>query len=127
LPVVNGETTIRVLHVDDEPGFGEMVAEFLKREDDRFAVSTETSASGGLNRLANGDEFDCIVSDFDIRGKTESNSSNTSGTTIRIFRSSCLRARAPSRSPATRFRREPRTTSRRAAEATSIRYSPIGW
>jgi PAS domain S-box-containing protein len=66
---VNGETTIRVLHVDDEPGFGEMVAEFLEREDDRFAVSTETSASGGLNRLANGDEFDCIVSDFDMPGE----------------------------------------------------------
>jgi len=37
----------------------------LKREDDRFAVETATSASEGLDRLA-ADDFDCIVSDYQM-------------------------------------------------------------
>jgi CheY-like chemotaxis protein len=36
---------IPILHVDDEPDFADMVATFLEREDDRFHVETETSAS----------------------------------------------------------------------------------
>ncbi|MGM0604227.1 MAG: response regulator [Halobacteriota archaeon] len=56
---------VRVLHVDDEPGFAELTAEFLEREDDRFEVVTETSASAGLDRLEAG-TFDCIVSDYQM-------------------------------------------------------------
>ncbi|WP_242493441.1 GAF domain-containing protein [Haloarcula hispanica] len=56
---------IRILHVDDEPGFAEMASEFLEREDDRFAVETETSVSEGHTRLAESD-FDCIISDHDM-------------------------------------------------------------
>lgn len=64
-------TQIHVLHVDDEPGFGEMVAEFLELEDDRFEVTTATSASDGLNYLTQADiEVDCIVSDYDMPGHT---------------------------------------------------------
>ena len=59
---------IRVLHVDDEPDFAEVTAEFLKHEDDSFAVETATSASEALNQLA-GDDFDCIVSDYDMPGQ----------------------------------------------------------
>ena len=57
---------IRVLHVDDDPGFAEMVATFLEREDDRLAVESASSASEGLERLA--DDIDCIVSDYDMPG-----------------------------------------------------------
>ncbi|MFB6161219.1 MAG: PAS domain S-box protein [Haloferacaceae archaeon] len=57
--------TIRVLHVDDDPDFAELTAEFLEREDDRMEVVTATSASEGLDRLAE-DGVDCIVSDYDM-------------------------------------------------------------
>lgn len=56
---------ISILHVDDEPGFADLAAEFLEREDDRFEVVTTTSASEGLERLRD-EEFDCVVSDYDM-------------------------------------------------------------
>ncbi|MFC7132425.1 MULTISPECIES: PAS domain S-box protein [Salinibaculum] len=59
---------IRVLHVDDDPGFVELTAEFLAREDGRFTVETATSARDGLATLETA-EFDCIVSDYDMPGK----------------------------------------------------------
>ena len=62
---MNSEASIHVLHVDDEPDFAELTAEFLKREDDNFTVTTATSASEGLEHLSRGD-FDCIVSDYDM-------------------------------------------------------------
>lgn len=58
---------IRVLHVDDEPSFADVVAEFLERQDDRLEVVTESRASAGLDRLeTNGHEIDCVVSDYDM-------------------------------------------------------------
>lgn len=59
---------IRVLHVDDEPDFGETVAAFLRREDERFEIESATSAREGLDYLATSD-FDCIVSDYDMPEK----------------------------------------------------------
>jgi len=56
---------IRVLHVDDEPDFADMVATFLEREDDQLLVETAMSASEGLDQFADA-EFDCIVSDYDM-------------------------------------------------------------
>ncbi|KAA9399812.1 response regulator [Haloarcula sp. CBA1130] len=56
---------ISVLHVDDEPGFAETAAEFLRHESDGFSVETVTSASEGLERLTD-TVFDCIVSDYDM-------------------------------------------------------------
>jgi PAS domain S-box-containing protein len=58
---------IRVLHVDDEPEFGETLAAFLERETDRFAVITETNASDALDRLAT-EDVDCVVSDYGMPG-----------------------------------------------------------
>lgn len=59
---------ISILHVDDDPSFGELAATFLEREDDRFDVETATSARDGVARLSGeGDtEFECIVSDYDM-------------------------------------------------------------
>ncbi|PSP28039.1 hybrid sensor histidine kinase/response regulator [Halobacteriales archaeon QH_2_65_14] len=59
---------IRVLHVDDEPAFGDLTVEFLERQDDRFVVTTMTSASETLDYLADND-VDCVVSDYDMPGK----------------------------------------------------------
>ncbi len=59
------ESEVHVLHVDDEPGFAEMVAKFLRRADDRVAVTTARSADEGLDHLTEG-EIDCVVSDYDM-------------------------------------------------------------
>lgn len=56
---------IRVLLVDDQSHFADLAKSFLEREEERFEVETATSAAEGLDRLAS-DEFDCIVSDFDM-------------------------------------------------------------
>lgn len=65
---MDSKETIRVLHVDDEPDFAELTAEFLEREDDRFTVTTAMSGSEGVEQLSHGD-FDCIVSDYDMPGQ----------------------------------------------------------
>ena len=59
---------IHILHVDDEPDFTDLAATYLQREDDRFSVHTERSASDGLDRLAD-ERFDCIISDYDMPGQ----------------------------------------------------------
>jgi PAS domain S-box-containing protein len=64
-PAVSQSARIRILHVDDDPDFTDMTTTFLKREEDRFSIETATSASEGLNCLADG-QFDCIVSDYDM-------------------------------------------------------------
>lgn len=56
---------IRILHVDDEPNFAEMAAQFVEQEDDQFEVMTETGAPAGLDLLRDGD-FDGVVSDYDM-------------------------------------------------------------
>ena len=59
--------TITVLHVDDDPDYGEMIRAFLEREDDRIEVVTETSASDGLDRFTDDDpDIDCLVSDYEM-------------------------------------------------------------
>ena len=60
--------TVRILHVDDELSFADLAATFLQREDDRFRVETETSASEGLGRLAD-EQFDCVISDYNMPGR----------------------------------------------------------
>ncbi|EMA22889.1 hybrid sensor histidine kinase/response regulator [Haloarcula amylolytica] len=57
--------TMRILHVDDEPGFADMTATFLEREDDRLDVQAATSAAAGLEILTDTD-IDCVVSDYDM-------------------------------------------------------------
>jgi PAS domain S-box-containing protein len=59
---------IRVLHVDDEPGFAEMAAEFIQRQDERFDIETATSVDEALDRFRE-NQIHCIVSDFDMPGR----------------------------------------------------------
>jgi PAS domain S-box-containing protein len=76
---VSDGDAIRVLHVDDEPDFAELTARYLERERQDLAVETATSASEGLDRLADtgsgtgpptgpGTDVDCVVSDYDMPG-----------------------------------------------------------
>ena len=58
---------IRVLHVDDEPDFRELVATMLEGERARFAVESASTASEALDRLDDG--VDCIVSDYEMPGR----------------------------------------------------------
>ena len=58
---------IHVLHVDDNSELVDVAAEMVERERDQFSVETATSASDGLDRLAEA-SFDCIVSDYQMPG-----------------------------------------------------------
>lgn len=63
-------SSIHVLHVDDEPSFGDLVVEFLERESDRIEVVSTTSAADRLEHLENDKRgIDCIVSDYEMPGK----------------------------------------------------------
>jgi PAS domain S-box-containing protein len=57
---------IRILHVDDDPDFADLVTTALEREDERFAVETVTSAEEGVDRLS--EDVDCVVSDYEMPG-----------------------------------------------------------
>jgi len=61
-------SSVHILHVDDEPDFADLTAEFLEREDSQFTVETAPNVSTGLERLDNGD-YDCIVSDYNMPGR----------------------------------------------------------
>ncbi|WP_396610791.1 PAS domain-containing protein [Haloferax sp. S1W] len=59
---------IRVLHVDDDPGFTELTATLLERENPQLSVKSATDTREGLRLLSEAD-FDCIVSDYDMPGR----------------------------------------------------------
>ncbi|KYH25053.1 bacterioopsin transcriptional activator [Halalkalicoccus paucihalophilus] len=56
---------LRILYVDDDTEFAETVADGLEREDDRFTVTTASTAADGFDRLST-DAIDCIVSEYDL-------------------------------------------------------------
>jgi len=58
---------IRVLHVDDDPDFLEVVATYLESEEESLSVHSEDSAQAGLERLTEM-EIDCVVSDYRMPG-----------------------------------------------------------
>ncbi|PSP89924.1 HTR-like protein, partial [Halobacteriales archaeon QS_4_66_20] len=61
--------SIQILHVDDDPDFGDLVATFLERENEEFEVIQKTSAGDALDRLDRDAGVDCIISDYDMPGK----------------------------------------------------------
>ncbi|MFP8891261.1 PAS domain S-box protein [Natrialbaceae archaeon A-CW2] len=61
------DTTIHVLHVDDEPSLADLAATFLERHDSRFSVQTATSVDAGLEALEE-HSYDCVISDYDMPG-----------------------------------------------------------
>jgi len=62
---------ITVLHVDDDPAFGELVATYLEREGGETVldVVTVSDATAALAELERGrGEIDCVVSDYEMPG-----------------------------------------------------------
>lgn len=57
--------TANILYVDDYPDLAETVALYLEQEVDDFSVEIETSATEGLDRLAQ-NSIDCIISDYEM-------------------------------------------------------------
>ncbi len=54
---------MKILHVDDEEGFLEISRVFLTKEDERFNITSTTSARNALNLLRE-DEYDIVTSDY---------------------------------------------------------------
>ncbi|MFC7073225.1 PAS domain S-box protein [Halovenus rubra] len=63
-----GNDSIRILHVDDNISFTEIVAEFLEREGNDFVVETATNTDEGLERIKT-ETYDCVVSDYEMPGE----------------------------------------------------------
>ena len=59
---------IRVLHVDDDPGFADLVSTVLERDEGSFSVEVATGADEALDRLAE-TEFDAVVSDYEMQDR----------------------------------------------------------
>lgn len=58
---------VHVLHVDDDPDFADLTADFVEANSDRISVETETSPEAALERLmSESGEFDCIVCDYEM-------------------------------------------------------------
>ncbi|MGQ3328081.1 response regulator [Halorubrum sp. FL23] len=60
-------SAVRVLHVDDEPAFLELVATYLERMDGAFEVQSETDVGAALEAVESG-SIDCVVSDYEMPG-----------------------------------------------------------
>ncbi|MUW15104.1 PAS domain S-box protein [Halorubrum sp. CBA1125] len=58
---------IRVLHVDDDPAFLDLVETYLSRIDDAFTVRSATDVDAALDALE-AEPIDCVVSDYEMPG-----------------------------------------------------------
>ena len=56
---------IRVLHVDNDPEFADLTAEFLRRENEAFSVVTVREPEAARATLAE-EPIDCVVSDYEL-------------------------------------------------------------
>ena len=67
-PSASPDEEIHILHVDDDPDFADMAAQFLQRENDRFRIDSLTAPAEALAEISS--DIDCIISDFDMPGST---------------------------------------------------------
>jgi len=58
-------SAVRVLVVDDEPGFAAVAASLLESRDDRIDATAVESAAAALDALS-ANSFDCVVSDYEM-------------------------------------------------------------
>lgn len=58
-------SSVRVLHVEDDPGFAELTADYLERHAAQLDVDHVTRAEQVLERLDRG-RYECLVSDYDL-------------------------------------------------------------
>lgn len=56
---------IKILHIEDEPDFADLVSTFLQREREQFEVITETDPREGLETAIE-EDIECVVSDYDM-------------------------------------------------------------
>ncbi|EMA64621.1 PAS domain-containing response regulator [Halorubrum lipolyticum] len=61
------EPVVRVLHVDDEPAFLDLVATYLEGMDDAFEVRSETDVDAAVETVES-EPIDCVVSDYEMPG-----------------------------------------------------------
>lgn len=59
------EADVRVLHVDDEPGFGEIASSLLERSSDSISVTVESDPRLGVEHVESG-SIDCVLSDYEM-------------------------------------------------------------
>jgi len=61
------ESTVRVLHVEDEPDIADLTRRYLEMDggNERFEVESVEDATEGIRRLSE-EEFDCVVTDYEI-------------------------------------------------------------
>ncbi|MFB6168001.1 MAG: MEDS domain-containing protein [Haloferacaceae archaeon] len=59
------DAPVRVLLVDDDPGYAEMVSEYLEASDAVDVAVPETDPQQAVPRLEDG-SFDCVVSDYEM-------------------------------------------------------------
>lgn len=64
-PHDNHESAVRVLHVDDEPAFLDLVATYLEQMDAAFEVRSETDVDAAIEVVESG-SVDCVVSDYEM-------------------------------------------------------------
>ncbi len=60
--------SIKLLHVDDEPGFSAMIKDFLEQSEIDIDVISATGVDEGLNYLSQ-TKIDCIISDYEMPTK----------------------------------------------------------
>ncbi|ELZ42161.1 HTR-like protein [Halorubrum californiense DSM 19288] len=58
-------STVRVLHVDDDPAYLDLTATYLERIDETFEVTSETGVDDAIETLTTA-PIDCVVSDYDM-------------------------------------------------------------
>lgn len=68
-PASKPASSIRVLIVDDDPEFADLTATFLERENPAIDPTTVTTSEEALTLLEKPDEFDCIISDYEMPGQ----------------------------------------------------------
>lgn len=56
-----------ILHIEDDPSFADLVAEFLERNRSYFTVITETDPHDSIKRVRE-DAIDCVVCDYEMPG-----------------------------------------------------------
>jgi PAS domain S-box-containing protein len=62
---------IRILYVDDDPAFAELVSTSLERDRETFDVVSESDPARALERIeAEPERFDCLVSDYEMKNMT---------------------------------------------------------
>lgn len=62
---ISETSSIRVLHVDDESQFGNLVKSYVENLDDSITVLTETGGQRGVERIDQ-THVDCVVSDYQM-------------------------------------------------------------